>query len=573
MKKLAFLFLAFLAFSSYTTNAQDTCSVCKPYKWEIGAALGVNQYFGDMHCSQAYASQNNLMFGPFVRYHINDYFAVRPQILIGRLAGRDLDQPNMLWDYRRLKFTSTPFVEAAILGEFYPLRERKFTCDGFTKKTLTPYIFAGIGATYSNPTVYQEAGARSPVIPRDLQVDRDYLDKFGNRIAAVFPVGLGLKYNIARRYTIGAEAGYRFSSSDYLDGISMAGNAGRKDGYFLANILGSYRFGDKDTDKDGVVDKCDLCVNEMGLPKFQGCPDTDGDGVPDKDDACPTLAGPIGLKGCPDTDGDGIADKDDACPTLVGTLALNGCPDRDNDGVADKDDACPDIAGVKELKGCPDTDGDGIADKDDACPNSPGPASLNGCPDTDGDGIADKDDDCLNVKGLASANGCPDSDGDGVPDNKDLCPSIPGLISNNGCPEGYINGVAPFMGYKSASGCTITATELNELNFAAQNIEFYPGTNKIKPTSYKSLQRVCDVLNRCKDANLVINTYNDGGSSTQNVRLANLRACAVYSYFLKKKCISKSRMTYKGFGDEDPNSFYMTPSGKKAGSRTEFLLK
>ncbi len=573
MRKLTFLFIIFLTLGSITTNAQDSCAVCKPYKWEVGLPIGLNQYFGDMHCSQPYASQNSLMVGAFVRRHINDYFSLRPQVLVGRLAGRDLDNPDKLWDYRRLRFKSTPFIEAAVLGEFYPLKERRFTCDGFMKKTLSPYIFGGIGATYSNPTVYQDAGASAPVIPRDLQADRDHVAKFGNRIAAVIPVGLGLKYNVAPRWTLGAEAGYRFSTSDYLDGISMAGNAERKDGYFLANVLGSYRFGDKDADKDGVVDKCDACVNEAGLPKFQGCPDTDGDGVPDKSDECPTVAGPIGLKGCPDSDGDGIADKDDACPTLVGSASLKGCPDRDFDGVADKDDACPDIAGVKELKGCPDTDGDGIADKDDACPNSAGSAALNGCPDSDGDGIADKDDDCLNVKGLAAANGCPDSDGDGVPDNKDLCPSIPGLMSNKGCPEGYVNGVAPFLGYKSASGCTITAAELDELSFAAQGIEFFPGTNKIRPTSFKSLQRVCDLLTRCSDATMLINTFNDGGTDSQNVRLANLRACAVYSYFLKKKCITKSRMMYKGYGDEDPNSFYMTTTGKKAGSRTEFILK
>lgn len=573
MKKFLLVFSLFFAFGSITTKAQDSCAVCKPFPWEIGALIGPNQYFGDMHCSQPYASQTGLMGGLFVRRHINDYLSIRPQILVGKLAGRDLDNPDGLWDYRRLKFSSTPFVEAAVLGEYYPFKERRFTCDGFMKKTLSPYIFAGVGAAYSNPTIYQESGAQFPVSDRDLQADRDHLDKFSNRLAAIFPVGLGVKYNATRRFTLGAEAGYRFSSSDYLDGLSLAGNSSRKDGYFLANLLGSYRFGDKDADKDGVVDKCDLCANEPGLPKFQGCPDSDGDGVIDKDDACPTVAGPMALKGCPDTDGDGIADKDDACPTLVGSALLNGCPDKDFDGVADKDDACPDVAGIKELKGCPDTDGDGIADKDDACPNIAGPASLNGCPDSDGDGIADTNDDCINVKGLASANGCPDSDGDGVPDNKDKCPSVPGLMSNQGCPEGYVNGVAPMQGFKSASGCVITGEELNQLSFAAQGIEFYPGTNKIKPSSFKSLQRVCDVLSRCKDAKLTINTYNDGSNDAQNLRLANLRACAVYSYFMKKKCISKSRMSYKGLADEDPNTSYVTPTGSKSGSRTEFLLR
>jgi OmpA-OmpF porin, OOP family len=573
MKKLTLLVFASVTFLGHAVVAQDQCKVCKPFPWELGIPLGINQYFGDMHCSQPYSSQNSFMGGVFARKHINDFFSIRPQVMVGRLAGRDQDQPDARWDYRRLSFKSSPFVEAVVLGEYYPFRERRFTCDGFMKKTLSPYLFGGIGTTYSKPTVTQEAGATFPVQARDLADDRAHVAKTGNRFAAVVPVGLGLKYNAASRFTIGAEAGYRFSTSDYLDGISMAGNPNKKDGYFLANLLGSYRLGDKDADKDGVVDKCDMCVNEAGLPKFQGCPDTDGDGTIDKDDQCPTVAGPIGLKGCPDSDGDGIADKDDACPTLVGSAALNGCPDRDFDGIADKDDACPDLTGVKELKGCPDTDGDGIADKDDACPNVAGPASLNGCPDTDGDGIADSKDDCINVKGIAAANGCPDSDGDGIPDNKDACPSVAGLMSNNGCPEGYVNGISPASGYKSASGCMISADELKQLSFAAQGIEFYPGTNKIRPSSFKSLQRVCDLLGRCKDASLTINTYNDGGNDSQNIRLAKLRACAIYSYFMKKKCVAKSRMTYNGFGDEDPNGVYTTPTGSKSGARTEFLLR
>ncbi len=566
MRKAIILIITFISVFSTTTFAQDSCSVCKPYPWEIGLPLGLTQYFGDVHCSQPYASGNGIVTGLFARRHISDYLAVRPQVLVGKLAGDDFDNPDGYWDYRGLNF-KTPLVEASLLGEIYPFKERKYNCEGFLKKTLSPYLFGGIGFTYTNPTVNVHPGTTFPPLPRDLQADKDNLKKF----AAVIPFGLGVKWNVAERFALGVEGGYRYSLSDYIDGISLAANDGRNDGYFLGLVTGSYRFGDKDTDKDGVVDKCDACINEVGLRKFQGCPDTDGDGVPDKDDKCPTVAGLMSLAGCPDMDGDGVADQDDACPTKYGLKALNGCPDKDGDGVADKDDECPELAGVKELRGCPDTDGDGIADKDDACPNSAGPAALNGCPDSDGDGIADKDDDCVNVAGAKGSSGCPDSDGDGVPDHKDLCPQIAGLMSNQGCPEGYVNGVAA--GYKTASGCQITKAELDELSYAAQQIEFYNGTNKIKPTSYKSLQRVCDLLTRCKDASVVINAYNDGGNSSSNVRLADLRACAIYTYFLKKKCITKSRMSYDGFGDEDANSFYTNAEGKKIGTRVEFVLK
>ncbi|RWW99632.1 OmpA family protein [Flavobacterium cerinum] len=145
----------------------------------------------------------------------------------------------------------------------------------------------------------------------------------------------------------------------------------------------TFKFGGKDTDKDGIYDKDDACPEIAGLPQFQGCPDTDGDGIPDKDDACPEIAGLAQFQGCPDTDGDGIADKDDACPDVAGPASLQGCPDTDGDGIADKNDKCPDVKGPKENGGCPwpDTDGDGVLDKDDLCPDVKGTVANRGCPE------------------------------------------------------------------------------------------------------------------------------------------------------------------------------------------------
>ena len=144
-----------------------------------------------------------------------------------------------------------------------------------------------------------------------------------------------------------------------------------------------FKFGGKDTDKDGIYDKEDACPEVAGLKQFNGCPDTDGDGIVDGSDAGPQVAGLAALNGCPDADGDGITDANDACPEVAGLAALKGCPDADKDGVADKDDKCPSVAGPKENAGCPwaDTDKDGVADKDDECPEVAGPASNKGCPE------------------------------------------------------------------------------------------------------------------------------------------------------------------------------------------------
>ena len=145
----------------------------------------------------------------------------------------------------------------------------------------------------------------------------------------------------------------------------------------------NFRFGGKDTDKDGVKDTEDACPEIPGLEQFNGCPDSDGDGVKDSQDSCPDIAGLPALNGCPDSDGDGFSDKEDLCPEVAGLEAFNGCPDSDGDGVMDSKDACPNEAGLIENKGCPmkDSDGDGVADDKDLCPNFLGTVANNGCPE------------------------------------------------------------------------------------------------------------------------------------------------------------------------------------------------
>lgn len=152
-----------------------------------------------------------------------------------------------------------------------------------------------------------------------------------------------------------------------------------------------FKFGGKDTDKDGIYDKHDDCPTVFGLKKFKGCPDTDGDGIIDSKDDCPEVAGLEALNGCPDTDGDGIADKDDACPEVAGLAAFKGCPDTDGDGIMDSEDKCPTVAGPKENGGCPwpDTDGDSVLDKDDKCPDVKGTIANNGCPEVTAEELDD----------------------------------------------------------------------------------------------------------------------------------------------------------------------------------------
>jgi outer membrane protein OmpA-like peptidoglycan-associated protein len=84
-----------------------------------------------------------------------------------------------------------------------------------------------------------------------------------------------------------------------------------------------------DTDGDGIIDKEDECPTLKGIAKYKGCMNRDGDYFHDGIDPCPDEAGPIENLGCPwpDTDKDGIIDKLDSCIDLPGVEAYHGCPE------------------------------------------------------------------------------------------------------------------------------------------------------------------------------------------------------------------------------------------------------
>ncbi|WKW47114.1 OmpA family protein [Myroides sp. JBRI-B21084] len=192
--------------------------------------------------------------------------------------------------------------------------------------------------------------------------------------------GLGLTLWFSENIGLNLSSTYKHQLED--EGVLRAQNVSVPT--HLQHTAGvTFRFGGKDTDNDGILDKYDECPEVAGLKQFNGCPDTDADGVVDHLDECPNVFGEPQFNGCPDTDGDGIADNQDACIDEPGLPEFNGCPDTDNDGVTDAQDECPDEAGPKENNGCPwpDSDEDGVIDRMDECPEVAGPASNKGCPE------------------------------------------------------------------------------------------------------------------------------------------------------------------------------------------------
>lgn len=343
-------------------------------------------------------------------------------------------------------------------------------------------------------------------------------------------VGVPVTYNFTNK-SIKAGLGIRVSGfvigSDDMLAFFSDGQYGANFYFGLSVPFNKKRV--KDSDGDLVSNKKDKCPNEKGVLEMQGCPnpDKDGDGILDKDDKCPDIAGSKTALGCPDSDLDSLADAQDRCPTEAGSLALQGCPDRDGDEIADKDDSCPDEKGLAAFQGCPDKDGDGLADKDDACPDVAGPTANRGCPDTDNDGVAD---------------------------NVDKCPTVPGTVNNQGCPE-------------------VSVEVKKRLAFAATAIQFETGKAVIKPTSYKMLDEIVQILNDYPDYYMTIDGHTDNvGKPEKNLVLSMDRAKSVKNYFIGKG-ISESRLEANGFGDTQPVADNKTKAGKAKNRRVAMDLK
>ncbi|MEM1325043.1 MAG: OmpA family protein [Bacteroidota bacterium] len=344
-----------------------------------------------------------------------------------------------------------------------------------------------------------------------------------------FPLGVGLDVRVADGVYLSARSDYRLSSTELLGTDNNLDN--------LMHTFGVKVFLGK------------------GEPELIEPSDRDNDGVSDMLDACPDVAGLADLQGCPDGDSDGIADKDDACPLVAGEAAFDGCPDTDGDTVQDSEDKCPDVAGLAMFDGCPDTDGDNIQDSEDDCPNVFGVSQFNGCPDTDGDGVADAQDKCPDQAGDADFDGCPDTDGDGIADPNDDCPRRAGTAANNGCPVKEV-----------------TKEDKERLDFAAKNLQFETNSSYLKEGSSDRLDEIAEILNRYPDYKVNINGYTDNvGRDSYNQWLSERRAERAFNY-LQEKGIPASRLTFTGYGEENPIADNGTAAGRKENRRVEFIL-
>lgn len=226
MKRL--LLFGLLSFTSISlTNAQGRF---KPDRFlEVGVLLGLTNYSGDIADTYIELAETKPGFGFYTRYHANPKWGVKGHFYLGSISGDDKNAPT-----RRQRYFSfeTNLLEIGLVGEWKPFAKTRQSKTGIHMFYFTPYLFGGVGFTFANA----EAKYYGPAERRN-EVLRVPLPEEGLRTTFITtPVGIGLRADIAERFIIGAEGGWRPVYSDHLDGISLNGNPDKNDWYYFVGI-------------------------------------------------------------------------------------------------------------------------------------------------------------------------------------------------------------------------------------------------------------------------------------------------------------------------------------------------
>lgn len=201
----SFLFLALATVLSGVFVATPAAA-----QFDAGLILGVSTYEGELTPSKRLTqlAQVGPAIGAFGRYEFSKFAAVRGYYQFLQIEGADADRPTSR--SRNLSFASDLHEIGAML-EFYPLS---------TDRKVAPYLMFGAAAVAYNPKTRTEDGILTELRP--LGTEGQGIDGFApkyKRFAGAFPLGGGLRFNLASRLVLGVEAIGRITTADYLDDV------------------------------------------------------------------------------------------------------------------------------------------------------------------------------------------------------------------------------------------------------------------------------------------------------------------------------------------------------------------
>lgn len=206
----------------------------KFYRHEINFGAGVSNFLGELGGAPGIGTNGwkDLRFNStrFVttlgyKYMVHPYFSVRGNFYLGMLSGSDANTDNEIRYNRNLSFRSMLY-ELSVLAEVYPFRERNYHAyrlrglKGKNILNLSPYVFVGISVIGFNPKAELNGQwyALQPLGTEGQGLGNNP-DKY-SRVSLAFPMGVGLKYAINKKWSVSFEFSGRYTITDYIDDVS-----------------------------------------------------------------------------------------------------------------------------------------------------------------------------------------------------------------------------------------------------------------------------------------------------------------------------------------------------------------
>lgn len=203
------------------------------YKYEYVMGVGASNFLGELGGANQVgtnmlkdlefsATRPSVMFG--LRYKNSRYIGYKGGLYVGMVDGDDKLTTEPFRHNRNLHFRS-PIVELSGQIEGYITKEQQGhlyrikNAKGMKHIDMQIYGFLGIGAFFFNP---QARYTGSWVNLQPLGTEGQGLNgkKKYSRFNVAVPIGIGFKYALDRKWSVGLEYGIRKTFTDYIDDVS-----------------------------------------------------------------------------------------------------------------------------------------------------------------------------------------------------------------------------------------------------------------------------------------------------------------------------------------------------------------
>ncbi len=257
---------------------------------EIGLMGGMSNYIGDLSDESLVLGSSGTSVGLFGRYNISNFVAVKGFAGYGQLSADDKNSSVAESKLRNLNFFSDVF-EFSVHCEYNILEN---DLRNINTRPFVLYAFGGIGVFNYNPkTSLNDTVYELQPLATEGQGSTVYNDQKRYSLTEfAFPFGVGIRQRIGNNFTLGAEIGIRYTSTNYLDDVGgmyalnsvvegASGNVARRladrswetdptipQGYFQEGELRSR----KTTFENDIYIMAGVTLSFIIRNKGQGCP-------------------------------------------------------------------------------------------------------------------------------------------------------------------------------------------------------------------------------------------------------------------------------------------------------------